>query len=69
MVYDITDRESFLSVKHWLQEIEKYPTGEYRNAAENAEVILVGNKLDLAAQRKITYDEGYDFGNGTIYHS
>mgnify|MGYP001022716165 FL=1 len=24
MVYDITDRESFVAVKHWLQEIEKY---------------------------------------------
>ena len=42
---------------------------EFRNATENAEVILVGNKLDLAAQRKVTYDEGYNFGTSLNYGS
>jgi small GTP-binding protein len=38
IVYDVTDMESFLSVKQWLHEIDRY-------ASENVNKLLVGNKV------------------------
>ena len=35
IVYDVTDRESFNNVKHWIQEIDKY-------AADGVKKLLVG---------------------------
>ena len=37
VVYDITNKESFINVKRWLKEIDKY-------ARENVNKLLVGNK-------------------------
>lgn len=34
IVYDVTDRESFTNVKHWIQEIDKY-------AADGVKKLLV----------------------------
>eukprot|EP00300_Choanocystis_sp_HF-7_P006585 c14789_g1_i1.p1 GENE.c14789_g1_i1~~c14789_g1_i1.p1 ORF type:complete len:209 (+),score=43.83 c14789_g1_i1:1-627(+) len=56
VVYDITNRESFENVQRWLQEIEKY-------AKEGVHKLLVGNKLDLQAQRQISYIEGKEFAD------
>lgn len=44
VVYDVTDRDSFNSIKSWISEIEKY-------AKEGVIRILVGNKCDLKDQR------------------
>lgn len=55
LVFDLTDRDSFTSLRYWLNEVEKH-------AQPGVTTILVGNKLDLAAQRKVTYDEGFNFG-------
>ena len=44
IVYDITDAESFASVKTWLTEID-------RNASEGVNRLLVGNKSDMEAKR------------------
>ncbi|EGR29423.1 Ras family protein, putative [Ichthyophthirius multifiliis] len=51
IVYDITDRDSFQNVKQWMYEIEK-------NAKENVQKILVGNKCDQNDQRQVDYEEG-----------
>lgn len=49
--YDITDRGSFEGVFRWWEEKQKY-------AHENAAVMLVGCKRDLADQRVVTEEEG-----------
>lgn len=54
LVYDITDIETFKALNSWLIEIEK-------NANKNVVKLLVGNKIDLEEQRKITYQQGSEF--------
>ncbi|CAD8114783.1 unnamed protein product [Paramecium sonneborni] len=51
IVYDITDRESFDSVKMWMSEIDKY-------AQEDVIRMLVGNKCDMEDKRAVSYEEG-----------
>ena len=51
VVYDITDKESFEKINFWMENIKK-------NAPENAKLILVGNKCDLANERKVTIEDG-----------
>jgi len=46
IVYDITDIESFNSVKQWLSEIDRY-------ANDSVCKLLVGNKCDLAESRAV----------------
>merc|ERR1711972_932967 len=50
VVYDVTDKESFNNVKHWMQEIDKY-------AADGVNKLLIGNKCDLSSKKVVTYDE------------
>ena len=54
LVYDITDRESFEKINFWMENIKN-------NAPENAKLILVGNKCDLANERKVSYEEGENY--------
>ena len=54
LVYEITDIETFKALNSWLIEIEK-------NANKNVVKLLVGNKIDLEEQRKITYQQGSEF--------
>jgi len=51
IVYDITNRSSFLHIKSWLNEIIKH-------SPENPELLLVGNKTDLSKERTVSYEEG-----------
>ena len=51
VVYDITDKDSFLNINFWMENIKK-------NAPENVKLILVGNKCDLANERKVTIEDG-----------
>ncbi|CAE7209183.1 YPT1 [Symbiodinium natans] len=50
VAFDLTDRESFHNVRHWLEEIEKY-------AQAGVNKMLVGTKCDMASKRAVTYDE------------
>jgi Ras-related protein Rab-1A len=50
VVYDVTDKESFNNVKHWVQEIDKY-------AADGVNKLLVGNKCDLTSKKVVSHDE------------
>lgn len=54
LVYDVTNRESFLNVKLWLQEIDKY-------GQEKVSILLVGNKTDLEADQVVMTNEGREF--------
>ena len=57
VVYDVTDAESFNNVKQWLHEIDRY-------ACENVNKLLVGNKIDLAApKRVVTTEQGKEFAD------
>ena len=51
VVYDITDKESFNSVKTWISEIKKY-------AQTDVVKLLIGNKCDLESKREIETEEG-----------
>ena len=54
LVYDITDRDSFEQLDHWLEELRE-------NCSEHCLVILVANKVDLVNEepneREVTFDE------------
>ena len=51
LVYDVCNASSFANISQWNQEVEK-------SGAKNIPLLLVGNKADLTANRKITYEEG-----------
>jgi small GTP-binding protein len=50
LLYDITNRTSFVDIRQWLDFI--------RRNSPDVQVILFGNKIDLTADRTITRDEG-----------
>ena len=56
VVYDVTDRDSFDNVRHWLEEIEV-------NSGPAVERLLVGNKCDLACKRMVTTEQGQEFAD------
>merc|ERR1712203_883805 len=56
IVYDVTDKESFNNVKHWMQEIDKY-------AADGVNKLLVGNKCDLSSKKVVSYDEAKELAD------
>ena len=54
LIYDISDKESFESMPKWIQEILDVKNSE-------AIFVLIGNKIDLESERKISYEEGKKF--------
>lgn len=50
VVFDITNEESFRNVNRWLQEI-------INGTSKSIVILLVGNKADLADQRKVSREE------------
>ncbi|KAL5463511.1 hypothetical protein EMCRGX_G032411 [Ephydatia muelleri] len=51
LVYDITQEATFTNVTKWLRNIEE-------NAIAGVALLLVGNKVDLSAQRQVTTERG-----------
>lgn len=51
-MYDITSKESFKSLDHWLNDV--------RNWAGDADILLLGNKSDKGG-RKVSYEEGVSY--------
>ena len=50
LVYDVTDRNSFLQIEEWVKTITD-------NKKKDAQIILVGNKCDLVESRTTSYEE------------
>ena len=51
-VYDIGDRDSFVSIRDtWLRELKQY------RGLENAQMALLGNKGDRVSERKVSIEE------------
>lgn len=48
-VYDITDEKSFLALEHWIELLD-----EYKEEGKYVVGILIGNKMDLSDDRKVT---------------
>ena len=53
IVYDITDENSFKSVKDWIEDCQTY-------ASKYINLVLVGNKIDLEQERKISKEDGVE---------
>lgn len=53
IVYDVTDRDSFESVKNWMTEVDKY-------AQDHVIRVLIGNKCDMMENRQVTTEEGQE---------
>ncbi|MFX0090174.1 MAG: Rab family GTPase [Candidatus Hodarchaeota archaeon] len=51
VVYDVTDRSSFEAVDEWIREFRS-------TTREHVPLVLVGNKIDLAHERQVSYAEG-----------
>ena len=62
LVFDVTNRESFDKLNHWLGEIRKH-------ADPAICVVICGNKTDLATARSVSSDEGHAFAAsvGAVY--
>lgn len=56
IVFDITKRNTFLSLQKWLTEIRSY-------TASNVICALIGNKSDLEDEREVTREEAADVCN------
>jgi len=54
LVYDVTSRESYNHVSSWLEDARAL-------ANPNIAIVLVGNKIDLAAEREVTFLEASRF--------
>ena len=54
VVYAINSKESFENIDMWLKELRTH-------ASPDAKVFLIGNKIDLENERKITKEEGEHF--------
>jgi len=56
LVYDITNRESFFNIHSWMEECKV-------QSPKTITMVLIGNKVDLIEQRKISYEEGKEFAD------
>ena len=56
LVYDISDKNSFLNIENWMANIKE-------ESSDTVPIILIGNKCDLDEQRKIQKEEGEQFAN------
>lgn len=61
LVYAINQRESFLALEGWLDQIN--------NADKEKPLVILGNKCDLPEnERTVTYEEGKQFAEKYGYH-
>lgn len=56
LVFDITNKDSFLNVYRWLSEIKE-------QGSSHACIVLVGNKTDLSDKRVVNTEEAKDFAD------
>uniref|UniRef100_A0A6P7F8L7 Ras-related protein RABF2b-like n=1 Tax=Diabrotica virgifera virgifera TaxID=50390 RepID=A0A6P7F8L7_DIAVI len=56
LVFDISSRDSFESIKMWVQELKG-------NVYEPMVLCVIGNKIDLSEIRRVTRDEALSYSN------
>lgn len=56
VVYDITSEKTFGSISYWLDNVERF-------GGESVTKLLIGNKSDLEARRKISTESGQQFAD------
>ncbi len=56
VVYDVTNALSFANVRHWINEVDRYASG-------NVEKLLIGTKSDLTVDRVIDYNTGKELAD------
>ena len=56
LLYSVTNKNSFQHIESWLKDLRL-------NALKNVKTILVGNKIDLIKERKISFEDGENFKN------
>lgn len=56
IVFDITDKETFMNVRMWCEEIKKH-------AAPNVRTMLIGNKADFNTKRQVDFTEAKEFAD------
>jgi len=61
VVYDITKKQSFESVARWVQEVKDHTD-------ENIQIMVVGNKADLALNRQVQVEEAKNFAMENGFH-
>ena len=54
VIFDLAQQNTFNDLKKWIKDIKNY--GE-----KNIQIIIVGNKLDLIGQRKVTQSQAVNF--------
>jgi len=54
LVYDITDRDSFSKVQHWVKELRKI-------VGNDIVILIVGNKSDLERDRQVSDDDAITY--------
>ncbi len=53
IVFDLTNPESFNNIQKLIQEVQKI--------SDSPTIIIVGNKSDLKSERKISYEDVFEF--------
>jgi Ras-related protein Rab-1A len=61
VVFDVTNKDSFLNVGNWMNEITKY-------ASESVNKLLIGNKTDLADRRVVSFEEAKELADTLGVH-
>ncbi|KAF0982623.1 hypothetical protein FDP41_011553 [Naegleria fowleri] len=63
LVYDVTRFETFENLRNWLKECDLYST------FEDCVKLLIGNKIDLKDDRKVTAEQAHNFAksNNMVY--
>jgi len=56
LCYDVTDKESFLHIKDWLKEIDKF-------ALSDVAKLLIGNKCDLIKEKVVDLNTAKEFSD------
>lgn len=55
LLFDVTNEDSFLHVRSWLEQLRTHAS------TETPDVVLCGNKADLATRRKVSESRARDF--------
>lgn len=56
IVYDVTEEDSYKNIGRWLTAIQKFGN-------VNANIIIVGNKIDETSRKKVNFNKAREFAN------